>query len=243
MTVIGARGLANPAAAAGSGPDGDASELAVYCRGLGLAYGRREVLTDLDLSITRGRHVAIMGPSGSGKTTLLHVLAGLRRPDAGQVTVAGLDLSTAKRADVSRLRQRSVAMVFQFGELLPELRVGENVSLPLLLRGDPVDGESIRQALGAVGLKDLDVWPAQLSGGETQRVAVARALITNPDVILCDEPTGSLDAANSSQVVELLKQSARRAGATLVVSTHDPSAAGSMDEVYHLDNGRLERRA
>lgn len=243
MTASKARGLANFAATIAPVRGDGSNEPAVSCRGLGLAYGNREVLADLDLSIMRGRHVAIMGPSGSGKTTLLHVLAGLRRPDAGQVTVAGLDLSKAKRADLAGLRQRSVAMVFQFGELLPELRVGENVSLPLLMRGDPVDGKVIRRTLEAVGLEDLDAWPAQLSGGETQRVAVARALVTNPAVILCDEPTGALDAANSTQVVELLKQSARRTGATLVVSTHDPSAAGSMDEVYHLANGRLERRA
>ncbi len=134
-------------------------------------------------------------------------------------------------------------MLFQFGELLPELRVGENVALPLLMRGDPVDDDVIRQSLAAVGLEDLDAWPGQLSGGETQRVAVARALITNPAVILCDEPSGSLDLFNSTQVVNLLKESARRVDATLVVSTHDDSVANSMDEIYDLASGRLERRA
>ena len=218
------------------------NELTVSCNDVALAYGDREVLAGLQLQVQRGRHVAIMGPSGSGKTTLLHILAGLTKPDSGTIAVAGLDLMRAKRRDLARLRQRAVAMVFQFGELLPELRVGENVALPLLMRGDQADDATIRTALGAVGLDDLDAWPAQLSGGETQRVAVARALITRPAVILCDEPTGSLDAANSAHVVDLLKQSAQRAGATLVVSTHDPSVAASMDEVYDLTFGKLERR-
>ena len=130
--------------------------------------------------------------------------------------------------------------MFQFGELLPELTVGENVALPLRIRGDSHEGR-VERALAAVGFIEPGAWPSQLSGGETQRVAVARALVSQPEVILCDEPTGSLDAANSGRVIDLIVQSAAATTATLVVVTHDSSVANRMDDVYALKDGRLAR--
>ena len=186
-----------------------------------------------------GRHVAVVGPSGSGKTTLLHILAGIVEPSAGRVVVAGMDLTGASGNARARYRQRKVAMVFQFGELLPELTVAENVALPLRIRGDRCPDGRVERVLAAVGFSELNACPARLSGGETQRVAVARALVSQPQVILCDEPTGSLDAANSRLVIDLITRSATATGATLVVVTHDDSVARRMDEVLVLHDGRL----
>lgn len=215
------------------------NQFAIRCRRVCHSFGDHVVLRDLSLDVPVGRCVAIMGPSGSGKTTLLHILAGIVTPDSGTATVAGLELAEASQRSRTRHRQYNVAMVFQFGELLAELTVAENVGLPLRIRGErPGDG-AIEQLLSSVGVNAPQAWPAQLSGGETQRVAVARALVTGPRVLLCDEPTGSLDADNSDRVVSLLLESARRSAATMVVSTHDASVAGRMDEVYALSHGRL----
>lgn len=219
--------------------------LAILCRALCCSFGDHEVLDSLDLAVPAGRCVAIMGPSGSGKTTLLHVLAGLITPDSGDVEVAGLDFVSASARALARHRREKVSMVFQFGELLPELNISENVSLPVRLSGSRTgDGrvhDRVHDALEAVGLRDPRAWPAQLSGGEIQRAAVARALVTRPAVLLCDEPTGSLDAASSEQVVNLLLNVIDRSAATLIVSTHDPAVAKRMDETWLLTNGGLRR--
>ncbi|MCP3998378.1 MAG: ATP-binding cassette domain-containing protein, partial [bacterium] len=173
---------------------------AVDCADVMLSFGDRRILDRLRFGISVGEQVAIMGPSGSGKTSLLHILAGITRPDAGTVIVAGLAVHTARAKARAVLRQHKVSMVFQFGELLPELRVGENVALPFLLRGDKAPAGLVDSVLAAVGLDCAQAWPAQLSGGEAQRVAVARALVTRPQVVLCDEPTGALDETCSDQV-------------------------------------------
>ncbi len=214
-------------------------KLAVTCRALCRVFGERFVLRDLDLDVGEGRHVAVMGPSGSGKTTLLHILAGIVEPSSGEVVVAGLDVGGASARERAKHRQHKVAMVFQFGELLPELTVGENVTLPLRIRGDVPRAGDVERVLDAVGLTDSGAWPAQLSGGETQRVAVARALVTAPDVIFCDEPSGSLDRANSDQVVSLICDAARQTGATVVMSTHDRSVAEQLDEILVIEDGQL----
>ena len=214
----------------------------IDCIDVSLTYGDHSILDRLCFAVAHGEQVAIMGPSGSGQTSLLHILAGITKPSAGAVTVAGLALHRARASARAKHRQRDVSMVFQFGELLPELRVGENVALPLLLRGDKPNAGLVDSALGAVGLENAGAWPAQLSGGETQRVAVARALVTRPQVALCDEPTGALDQTNSQQVVALLRSAVEESGATLVVSTHDHAVAGQMSSIYDLRNGRLVRR-
>lgn len=219
-------------------------EPAIRCDGVMLAYGERRVLHELNLVVHAGGRTAIMGPSGSGKTSLLNILAGLVEPDAGLVVVEGLEVSRASHRQRAKHRQQEVAMVFQFGELLPELTVGENIELPLWIRGERPSGGLAEETLDSVGLNGYAcAWPAQLSGGETQRVAVARAVATRPSVILCDEPTGSLDASASAQVIELLCRVADQSDATLVVATHDRAVAGEMDTVMILQDAQLARVA
>ncbi|WP_420639269.1 ABC transporter ATP-binding protein [Candidatus Poriferisocius sp.] len=218
------------------------TELAIECEKLVFAFDGQEkpVLDGVSFLVFGGQSVAIMGPSGSGKTTLLHCIAGLLKPTLGRLSVAAVDLMVASPRAIAAFRRNKVAMVFQFGELLPELTVAENVLLPLYLRGERPGRDVVWRTLEAVGLNELEAWPAQLSGGEIQRVAIARALVTDPEVLLCDEPTGSLDEVNSESVIRLLREAVSRTGATMVTSTHDHLVAEQMDEVYELHNGRLE---
>jgi len=197
------------------------------------------ILDGLDLDAAPGEAIAIMGPSGSGKTSLLHCLAGLRRPDAGDITIGSAEITRMGHRQRARLRLRSIGMVFQFGELLDELTVGENVELPLRLRRD--GRGDVERLLGAVGLADrAGSWPAELSGGEVQRVAIARAVAGDPALLLADEPTGALDEDLSHAVSDLLRASAQAVGASLVVATHDPIVASAMDRTVRLRRGRLE---
>jgi ABC-type lipoprotein export system ATPase subunit len=199
------------------------------------------VLDRVDLDVRAGEAVAIMGPSGSGKTSLLHCLGGLRRADGGEIWVGGSPLHGLRAAARAALRRRRLGMVFQFGELLDELTVSENVELPLRLRGESTD--RARGLVRAVGLEGrADAWPAQLSGGELQRAGIARALVGEPTVLLADEPTGALDEDHSEAVCDLLLGRARDAGAALVVATHDPLVSRAMDRVLCLRRGRLEAR-
>lgn len=200
------------------------------------------MLAGVDLEGASGQAIAIMGPSGSGKTTLLHCLAGLLRPDDGDIVVDGVATTRLTRRQLSRFRLERVGMVFQFGELLEELTVGENVALPLRLRGED-DPAHIEALLAHVGLAErAGSWPAELSGGETQRVAIARAVAGSPRLLLADEPTGALDEDLSEAVCDLLLSSAREAGAVLIVATHDPLVASAMDVAGRLRNGKLEMR-
>jgi putative ABC transport system ATP-binding protein len=196
------------------------------------------VLDGLDLDAAPGEAIAVMGPSGSGKTTLLHCLAGLQVLDAGEVVLGGAVLTEMGHRLRARLRLQSIGMVFQFGELLDELTVWDNVHLPLRLRREGAD--AVTEAIRGVGLAGRErSWPAELSGGEVQRAAIARAIAGRPSLLLADEPTGALDEERSRSVCQLLRESARRAGATLVVATHDPIVAGAMDRTLQLRHGRL----
>jgi ABC-type lipoprotein export system ATPase subunit len=196
------------------------------------------VLDGLDLEVERGEAVAVMGPSGSGKTTLLHCIAGLRVADAGEVIVSGQEVHRMGRRRRARLRLEEIGLVFQFGELLEELTVAENVVLPLRLRGARTDG--VEQLLSSVGLDArAGSWPAELSGGEAQRTAIARAVVGHPAVLLADEPTGALDEELSRSVGLLMRSRAEAIGAALLVATHDPALARSMDRVLRLRNGVL----
>lgn len=213
--------------------------------GVTKAYGEggaRVVAVDgVNIAIDRGELVAITGPSGSGKTTLLHCLAGLAPLDAGRVMVDGTDLAALDDRARTDLRAAQMGFVFQAHNLLPELTVGENVELPLVLRG--ADAQEVRREsarrLTQVGLGErAAARPAQLSGGEQQRVAIARALITDPAIVWADEPTGSLDSAAAGGVLALL-QDAARDGATVVVVTHDAEVAAAADRIVHLTDGRV----
>ena len=206
---------------------------------------RLQVLHDLDLEIGAGERIAIIGSSGSGKTTLLQLLGGLDAPDAGTVEVDERDIHALPEQARCELRNRTLGFVYQFHHLLPEFSALENVAMPLLVRRVAASEarERARAVLEQVGLgARLTHRPHQLSGGERQRAAVARALVTEPRLVLADEPTGNLDGANASQVFELLLALNRERGTSLVVVTHDPRLASRMDRILVLEDGKLREQ-
>ncbi len=201
-----------------------------------------DVLIDLDLEVAEGEFLGLMGPSGSGKTTLLNLIAGLDRPSAGEVWVAGQKISQMSEGQLARWRTRHVGFIFQFYHLLPVLNAYENVELPLLLL--PLTAAQRRRqvlnALQLVGLSDrLRHRPGQLSGGQQQRVGIARAIVTDPTLIVADEPTGDLDARSAEEILDLLGELQRTLSKTILLVTHDPRAAARAQRVLHLDKGRL----
>ncbi|HSN19783.1 MAG TPA: ABC transporter ATP-binding protein [Usitatibacter sp.] len=213
-------------------------------RGLGKRFAAGAPLLDgVELSVARGEWCAIVGESGSGKSTLLHIVAGLDRPDAGTVLVAGKPLDYGDDEALALWRRREVGFVFQAFHLLPYLTVGGNVALPLALLGVPgAEREPrVREALAAVGLAQFgERRPGTLSGGEMQRAAIARALVHRPALVLADEPTGNLDESNADAVLACLGDAVRRAGAAALMVTHSAVAAAKADRVLRLSHGRLE---
>jgi predicted ABC-type transport system involved in lysophospholipase L1 biosynthesis ATPase subunit len=214
-------------------------------RGVSRRYrqGRHDVaaLDDVDVDIDRGEHVAVVGPSGSGKSTLLYLAAGLDAPDTGTVRFAGRDLSTLSLAERATMRRRDIGFVFQFFHLLPTLTVAENAELPLLLDGRRDRAGAVGALLERLGIGHrADHLPTELSGGEMQRTAIARALITEPDLLLADEPTGNLDSATGEAILAVLGDVVSDVGATLVMVTHDPGVAARAGRVLHLRDGRLD---
>ncbi|MEO3972551.1 ABC transporter ATP-binding protein [Streptomyces sp. CAU 1734] len=206
---------------------------------VGRVYGEGPAALDgVSLTVPAGRFVAVMGRSGSGKSTLLQCAAGLDRPTSGTVTVGGQPLAALRDRELTRLRRDRIGFVFQSLNLVPSLTVLENAALPLLLAGVPDDGRALA-ALDGVGLADrARDTPDRLSGGQRQRVAVARALVTRPDVIFADEPTAALDPETAAVVLALLRRAAD-AGRAVVLVTHDPVAAEWADEALFLDRGRV----
>ncbi|MDQ7908785.1 ABC transporter ATP-binding protein [Phytohabitans sp. ZYX-F-186] len=204
---------------------------------------RVTALAGVSLSLPHGTFTAVMGPSGSGKSTLLHCAAGLEEPDAGRVFVDGHELGGRSETALTRFRRAHIGFVFQQFNLLPTLTVTQNTTLPLKLAGRPIDHAAARAVLERVGLgQRLDHLPGQLSGGERQRVAIARALVTRPGVVLADEPTGALDSHSAREVLELLQETVRGYGRTVVMVTHDPVAAAYADVVVFLADGQLAGR-
>ena len=207
-------------------------------------YGRGtdtvHALDGVSLVVPRGSFTAVMGPSGSGKSTFLHCAAGLDRPTSGRVHIGDTCLDGMNETELTRLRRRRVGFVFQAFNLMSALTVRQNVELPLRLAGDRLDRGRLEEILALVGLSGRAAHrPAQLSGGQQQRVAIARALITRPDVVFGDEPTGALDTVTARQILGLLRSCVDETGQTVVMVTHDPTAASWADRVLFLADGRI----
>jgi len=205
-------------------------------------FGARAVLDGVALDVARGNYVAIVGESGSGKSTLLNLIAGLDRPDAGSIMVDGADIAALDDTQRTLTRRAKLGFVFQAFHILPHLTVGQNVALPLVLLGETprVREQRAAELLGAVGLADRAAsMPGELSGGELQRVAVARALVHRPALVLADEPTGNLDPDTAAVVLQLLAHEIRTRAAAGVLVTHSANAAATADRVLRLEHGRL----
>ncbi|MFM9446521.1 ABC transporter ATP-binding protein [Streptomyces acidiscabies] len=218
--------------------------VAARARGLTKAYGSGETavlaLDGVDVDIARGRFTAVMGPSGSGKSTLMHCLAGLDTVSAGRVWLGDTEITPLNDRELTRLRRDRIGFMFQSFNLIPTLTAAENITLPMDIAGRRPDQKWLAEIIGALGLRDrLKHRPAQLSGGQQQRVACARALISRPDLIFADEPTGNLDSRAGLEVLTILRQAVDALGQTVVMVTHDPTAAAHSDLVLFLADGRI----
>lgn len=208
---------------------------------LGHGAGRTHILKGVSLSIETGESVGLVGPSGSGKSTLLMVMAGLERSDEGTVKAAGQELGSMSEDELARFRGQNVGIIFQSFHLVPNMTALENVAIPLELSGDPKAFKRAKDELEAVGLGHrLNHYPTQLSGGEQQRVAVARALVADPKILIADEPTGNLDEATGEQIIELMFAAQKRKNTTLILVTHDPSLAGRCQRKIRVHSGTIE---
>lgn len=206
--------------------------------------GENEVraVDGISFSVEKGEFLAIIGPSGSGKSTLLHILGGVDRPTGGKVYMNGQDVYAQNEDQLAIFRRRQVGLIYQFYNLIPVLNVVENITLPVLMDGSPVNEERLNELLLTLGLDGRkNNLPNQLSGGQQQRVSIGRALMTAPAVVLADEPTGNLDSKNSHEIVELLKYCGKKYGQTLIVITHDESIALQADRVIAIEDGRIVR--
>jgi putative ABC transport system ATP-binding protein len=214
----------------------------IEARDLVLSFGETPALRCASLSVQRGEVLAVMGPSGSGKSTLLHCLAGILLPDSGEVHFDGQRLDTMRETERSRLRRDRFGFVFQFGQLVPELTAEENVALPLLLGGTRRE-EALREARGwfeRLGLQGMERHRSgEMSGGQSQRVALARGLVGHPDVLFADEPSGSLDSLNGELVMGLLTHAAREQGTTVILVTHESRVAAYADREVIVRDGKV----
>lgn len=212
------------------------------CEGVSKIYGegnnRVTALKGVNLSVNKGEFVAIIGASGSGKSTLLHILGSVDKPSAGKVLVDGVELSSLNLSEAAVFRRRKVGIIYQFYNLVPTLTVRKNILMPLLLDKRKVNGEYFDNIVTTLGIEDkLEALPAQLSGGEQQRAAIARALIYRPALLLADEPTGNLDRKNSREIIDMLKLSNRNWKQTIILITHDEKAALEADRIITVQDG------
>ncbi|WP_075567326.1 ABC transporter ATP-binding protein [Ihuprevotella massiliensis] len=218
----------------------------ISLRNIHKSFGNLEVLKGIDLDIQKGEMVSIVGPSGAGKTTLLQIMGTLDRPNEGTLTIANTDVTRLSSSALSHFRNTHIGFIFQFHQLLPEFTALENVMMPALIAGTSKRAarERATQLLAYMGLEDrAEHKPAALSGGEKQRVAAARALMNEPDIIFADEPTGSLDSKNRAELQELFFQLRRDLGQTFVIVTHDETFAQQCDRCIHMVDGRISDEA
>lgn len=213
---------------------------------LSKVYGKGETavkaLDDVSFSIKKGEFVAIIGPSGSGKSTLLHMLGGVDRPTSGRVIVDDTDIYQLNETNLAIFRRRQIGLIYQFYNLIPVLTVEENITLPLLLDEHKVDRKQFNDIIRILNLENrLNHLPNQLSGGQQQRVSIGRALISNPAIMLADEPTGNLDSKNSSEIIDLLKMFNKTLNQTLIVITHDERIALQADRIIAIEDGRIAK--
>lgn len=208
----------------------------------GVGEGLVRAVDDISFSVEKGEMVAIIGPSGSGKSTLLHMIGGVDRPSGGKVFVGGQDVYAQDEDRLAIFRRRQVGLIYQFYNLIPVLNVVENMTLPVLMDGRRVNKERLDELMNTLGLvgKENNL-PSQLSGGQQQRVSIGRALMNAPAVVLADEPTGNLDSKNSQEIVELLRQSNKKYGQTLIIITHDEQIALQADRIIAIEDGRIVR--
>ena len=208
----------------------------------GTGENQVKALNDVSFTVKKGEFLAIIGPSGSGKSTLLHVLGGVDIPTSGKVYMEGTDVYAQNESQLAIFRRRQVGLIYQFYNLIPVLNVTENMTLPVLMDGRPVNEERLQELLGILSLKGREGHlPNQLSGGQQQRVAIGRALMNAPAVVLADEPTGNLDSKNSQEIVELLKYSNEKYKQTLIVITHDENIALQANRILALEDGKIVR--
>lgn len=214
----------------------------IQLEGITKSFGELQVLKGIDLTINKGEVVSIVGPSGAGKTTLLQIMGTLDRADCGSLIINGTDISRLKEKELSAFRNKEIGFVFQFHQLLPEFTALENITIPALIKGLNA-GEARKKALEMLSFLGLSERashkPAELSGGEKQRVAVARALINNPSVILADEPSGSLDSKNKEELHNLFFELRDKLGQTFVIVTHDETLASQTDRTIHMVDGKI----
>jgi putative ABC transport system ATP-binding protein len=209
-------------------------------------YGKGETavkaLDDVSFSVRKGEFVAIIGPSGSGKSTLLHLLGGVDRPTSGKVLIDQTDIYQLDETQLAVFRRRQIGLIYQFYNLIPILTVEENITLPMLLDQHKVDQKQLTDLVSTLGLHErLNHLPNQLSGGQQQRVSIGRALISNPAIILADEPTGNLDSKNSTEIIELLKMFNKTYNQTLIIITHDERIALQADRVIEIADGKIAK--
>lgn len=209
-------------------------------------YGKGDTkvkaLDDVSFTVNKGEFVAIIGPSGSGKSTLLHLLGGVDRPTSGNVQIEGTNIYSLGETRLAIFRRRQIGLIYQFYNLIPVLDVEENITLPMLLDQRKVDKEHLKEIITTLGLENrLHHLPNELSGGQQQRVSIGRALITNPSIILADEPTGNLDRKTGEEIMSLLKLSNKQYNQTLIVITHDESIALQADRIIAIEDGKITR--
>ena len=213
---------------------------------LSKVYGKGEnevvALNDVSFSVKKGEFVAIIGPSGSGKSTLLHILGGVDRPTKGKVYFDGVDVYQQKEDQLAIFRRRQVGLIYQFYNLIPILNVVENMTLPVLMDGREVNQEFLTELVATLGLEGKEKkLPNELSGGQQQRTSIGRALIKNPDILLCDEPTGALDYNTSKDILKLIEDVNKKYGNTIIIVTHNDAIKNMADRVITLRDGRIRK--